>query len=136
MRKIPSTHTSIEIDLTKYGCEGRIVMSTPDVLRMTAMQNTVYDYILTDAQIKEMERLEDYERASYLDRLQLKRYPTVALLTVLCCITEAPFHINDYTKHMELDVVSFTTYIADKLELYNELLSSLKQIECADPLSK
>lgn len=136
MSKIPSTHTSIEIDLKEFGCEGRIVMKTPDVLRTTAMQNSVFAHILTDAQINEMEMLPEYERTSYLTRVQLRKYPTVLLLTVLSCITEAPFHLNDYTESMELDVKSFTSFIADKMELYNKLLMTLKDIEGADPLSR
>ena len=135
MSKIPSTHTSVAIDLKEYGAEGRIYMSTPDVLRITAMQNTLFSYLLTDEQIEAMERMDKFERTTYLQRIQLRKMSTVTLLSVLSCITEAPFHINDYCMDMELDVKSFLTYISDKRELYNRLLTEWGNIEGADPLS-
>lgn len=135
MSNIPSTHTSVAIDLKEYGAEGRIVMSTPDVLRITAMQNSLFSYLLTDEQIEAMERMDKYERTTYLQRIQLRKMSTVTLLSILSCISEAPFHINDYCMDMELDVKSFLTYISDKRELYNRLLTEWSNIEGADPLS-
>ena len=135
MSKIPSTHTSVAIDLKEYGAEGRIVMSPPDVLRITAMQNSLFSYLLTDEQIEAMEHMDKFERTTYLQRIQLRKMSTVTLLSVLSCITEAPFHINGYCMDMELDVTSFLTFISAKRELYNRLLTEWGNIEGADPLS-
>lgn len=135
MQEIPSTHTNIAIDLQEYGGTGKIIMSSPDVLRITAMQNSLFSYLLTDEQIAEMEKMDEHERTIYLNRIRVRKFPTVTLLTVLSCITEAPFHLNDYTVCMELDVKAFTTYIADKRELYNRMMTELKNIEGSDPLS-
>ena len=113
---------------------GNIVMSKPDLLRTSALSNSIYSYILTDEELLAMNSMaSDKERNDYMQVKVLKRGYTVMQLTMLAYVTSAPFHLNDYLKDPILDLESFLGF-AD-MDLINRMSATMKELGTIDPLS-
>ena len=114
--------------------KGNIVMEMPDFYRQTALSNSVYTYILTDEELLELNNISDAdERDKYLKIRSMRKGYTSVQLTVLSYVTEAPFHLNDYSKDPILDLKSFLDFV-DK-GLFTEMVDKMTELGKIDPLS-
>ena len=114
--------------------KGNIVMEMPDLMRSSALSNSIYTYVLTDADLLKINEMKtDDERNQYIKMQSLKKGYTVMELTMLAYVTSAPFHLNDYGTETLLDLKSFLEF-AD-MDLLNKMMSAMKEIGVIDPLS-
>ena len=114
--------------------KGNIVMETPDLLRTSALSNSVYTYILTDEDLSVINEMEDEkERSKYIKMKSLKKGFTMMQLSMLAYVTSAPFHLNNYYLEPLLDLKSFIDFAdADMMSAMTKAMKELGQI---DPLS-
>ena len=113
---------------------GNIVLEQPDLLRTSALSNSLYTYILSDEDILKMNAMgSDDERNQFLQLKTLKKGFTTMQLTLLAYVTSAPFHLNDYGTEPLLDLRSFIEF-AD-VELINKMSICIKELGQIDPLS-
>jgi len=114
--------------------KGNIVMEKPDLLRTSALSNSIYTYILTDDDLLKINEMENEdERAKFIQLKTLKKGFTTMQLTLLSYVTSAPFHLNDYSVEPLLDLKSFLEF-ADA-ELMNSMNNAMKELGQIDPLS-
>ncbi len=114
--------------------QGNIVMESPDVLRSSALVNSIYSYILTDEDLDVLNEMTDTrERDRFIRKKSLKRGMTMYQLTALSYVVSAPFHLNDYAKEPILDIESFLKF-AD-MELIAKMAGVMKSLGQIDPLS-
>ena len=114
--------------------KGNIVMGMPDLLRTSALSNSIYSYILTDDDLMKLnEMTNEEERAKFVQMKTLKKGFTTMQLTLLSYVTSAPFHLNDYSVEPLLDLKSFLEF-ADA-ELMNSMSKAMKELGQIDPLS-
>lgn len=113
--------------------DGKIVIEKPDILRTSALSNSIYTYILSDDDLLKLNDMESAdERNKFIQLKSLKKGFTTMQLTVLSYVTSAPFHLNDYNVEPLLDLKSFLEY-ADS-ELINEMGAKIKELGMIDPL--
>lgn len=114
--------------------KGKIVMSKPDMLRTSALSNSMYSYILTDDELLKLNKMEsDQERNEFIKIKSLKMGFTTYQLSILAYIESAPFHLNDYSVEPVFDLKSFLAFVdADLLKKLGDTMKELGQI---DPLS-
>lgn len=114
--------------------KGNIVMERPDLLRSSALSNSIYTYVLTDDDLLKLNTMEtDEERNQYIRIKSLKKGYTTMQLTLLSYVTSAPFHLNDYGVEPLLDLKSFLEF-AD-MKLLTEMTETMKELGKIDPLS-
>ena len=114
--------------------KGNIVMEMPDLLRTTALSNSLYSYVLTDEEILKMNDMAtDEERNKFMQLKTLKKGYTTMQLTLLSYVTSAPFHLNDYAVEPLLDLRAFLEF-ADT-NIINDMSVALKELGKIDPLS-
>lgn len=114
--------------------QGNIVMESPDVLRSTALVNSIYSYILTDEDLEQLDAMTNAkERNAFIRKKSLKRGMTMYQLTALSYVVSAPFHLNDYTKDPILDIESFLKFAS--MELIADMAGVMKSLGQIDPLS-
>lgn len=113
--------------------DGKIVMERPDLLRTTALSNTITTYLLTDDELLSMNEMEtSEERDRFMQLKMLKKGYTTLQYTALSYVTSAPFHLNDYRVEPILDIASFLEY-ADA-ELISKMADAMKGLGMIDPL--
>ena len=109
-------------------------MEMPDLLRTTALSNSLYSYVLTDEEILKMNDMAtDEERNKFMQLKTLKKGYTTMQLTLLSYVTSAPFHLNDYAVEPLLDLRAFLEF-ADT-NIINDMSVALKELGKIDPLS-
>lgn len=113
--------------------KGNIIMEMPDLLRTSALSNSIYSYILTEDELMKLNDMEDIqEREKFLKVRAMKKGYTTMQLTILSYVTSAPFHLNDYAVEPLLDLKSFLEF-ADT-EIMNKMSQAFTEIGKIDPL--
>lgn len=114
--------------------KGNIVMETPDLLRTSALSNSIYTYILTDEDLSIVNEMEDEkERSKYIKMKSLRKGFTTMQLSMLAYVTSAPFHLNNYYLEPLLDLKSFIDF-ADA-DIMSAMTKAMKELGQIDPLS-